>query len=62
MKITALSHDAALARQKFEAFLHEKSYKRFSSIDYGCSGAEANEIAFDLCRQKRARWNSNNRF
>jgi len=48
---TALSHDANLARQKFEVFLHEKSYKHFWSIAYGCSGAEANEIAFDLCRQ-----------
>ena len=48
---SALVEDARIARHMFETFLHEKSYKRFSSIAYGCSGAEANEIAFDLCRQ-----------
>lgn len=48
---SALSRDAQEARHKFENFLHEKSHKRFLSIAYGCSGAEANEIAFDLCRQ-----------
>jgi succinylglutamate-semialdehyde dehydrogenase len=43
--------DALKARELFESFLHEKSHHQFSSISYGAGGAEANEIAFDLCRQ-----------
>lgn len=48
------SHDeyqqeAELAKKSFEDFLHKKSGSRFY-ISYGSSGAEANEIALDLCR------------
>jgi succinylglutamate-semialdehyde dehydrogenase len=46
-----LFHDAHKARCRLENFLHEKSHKSFMSVAYGSSGAEANEIAFDLCRQ-----------
>ncbi len=46
-----LAVDAKNAQLNFERFLHEKSQHRFLSIGYGAGGAEANEIAFDLCRQ-----------
>lgn len=43
--------DAFNAKKSYEAFLHEKTHHAFTSIAYGASGAEANEIAIDLCRQ-----------
>lgn len=46
-----LAIDAQQARTELESFLHNQSDHVFSSIAYGSSGAEANEIAFDLCRQ-----------
>lgn len=46
-----LAHDAHQAQLEFENFLHEQSNQVFSSIAFGSSGAEANEIALDLCRQ-----------
>lgn len=46
-----LAHDAYQAKTELENFLHNQSDHVFSSIAYGASGAEANEIAFDLCRQ-----------
>ncbi len=46
-----LAHDAHKAKLEFESFLHKQSHEVFSSIAYGASGAEANEIAFDVCRQ-----------
>lgn len=48
---SALCKDAREAKARFERFLNEKTHHRFSSIAYGAGGAEANEIAFDLCRQ-----------
>ncbi|HXW53873.1 MAG TPA: aldehyde dehydrogenase family protein, partial [Myxococcota bacterium] len=42
--------DAIEAKEAFERFLNEKSGDQFRSISYGASGAEANEIAFDLAR------------
>jgi succinylglutamate-semialdehyde dehydrogenase len=49
------AQDAVKAQNDFEAMLHEKSAHVFSSIAYGAGGAEANEIAFDLCRQNGQR-------
>jgi acyl-CoA reductase-like NAD-dependent aldehyde dehydrogenase/4-aminobutyrate aminotransferase-like enzyme len=43
--------DAAAAKQSLERFLHTQSDNVFESIAYSSSGAEANEIAFDMCRQ-----------
>lgn len=43
--------DAFHAKKAYEDFLHEKTSHVFKSIGYGASGAEANEIAIDLCRQ-----------
>lgn len=48
---STLAHDAHKAKLEFESFLHKQSHEVFSSIAYGASGAEANEIAFDMCRQ-----------
>ncbi len=42
--------DAIAARRDFEQFLHDKTLNSFNFIAYGASGAEANEIAFDLAR------------
>jgi acyl-CoA reductase-like NAD-dependent aldehyde dehydrogenase/4-aminobutyrate aminotransferase-like enzyme len=46
----ATYQDAKKARAEFEAFLAKKTENKFSFIGYGASGAEANEIAFDLAR------------
>lgn len=46
-----LAEDAQKAKEEFERFLHEKTHHRFNSIAYSAGGAEANEVAFDLCRQ-----------
>jgi acyl-CoA reductase-like NAD-dependent aldehyde dehydrogenase/4-aminobutyrate aminotransferase-like enzyme len=43
--------DALLAKDNFESFFHEKSHHQFKSVSFGSSGAEANEIALDLCRR-----------
>lgn len=43
--------DASQAKSAFEDFLHDRSQHQFKSISYGASGAEANEIALDLCRR-----------
>jgi len=43
--------DACAARKKLEEFLHARSKGAFKSIAYASSGAESNEVAFDLCRQ-----------
>lgn len=48
---SALAADAHEAKLNFERMLHAHSHNQFNSIAYGAGGAEANEIAFDLCRQ-----------
>lgn len=48
---SVFEEDARAAQASYESFLHEKSHHAFKSVAYGASGAEANEIAFDLCRQ-----------
>lgn len=44
-------NDAVQCKNDFEKFLHEMSHNNFKSISYGSSGAEANEIALDICRR-----------
>lgn len=43
--------DAYAARKNLEDFLHAQSKGVFTSIAYASSGAESNEVAFDMCRQ-----------
>ena len=43
--------DAVESKNSFENLLSEKSDGQFKSFGYGAGGSEANEIAFDLCRQ-----------
>lgn len=45
------ANDAQKAQEDLEKTLHDLSEHKFKSISYGASGAEANEMAFDLCRQ-----------
>ncbi|MCA9507740.1 MAG: aminotransferase class III-fold pyridoxal phosphate-dependent enzyme, partial [Myxococcales bacterium] len=45
------AYNAVLAKKQLEDFLHHQSDHIFKSVSYGASGAEANEISFDLCRQ-----------
>lgn len=43
--------EARAAKKSLEDFLHGQSGGVFKGIGYAASGAEANEIAFDMCRQ-----------
>lgn len=43
--------EAELAREKFETFLQKQARFKIESFGYGAGGAEASEIAFDLCRR-----------
>lgn len=43
--------DALQTQKEFEQFLLNKSHGHFQSVSYGTSGAEANELAFELCQK-----------